>query len=54
LKLNVTRYKEETHVFVAQVQEFLKLNSTVRECAEGTLLLEVSGDLGVGYRGVSL
>lgn len=44
----------DTHLLVAQVQELIKLNTTVRERAERPLLLEVGGDLGVGDGGIGL
>ena len=43
-----------THLFVAQIQELVELNTPVRERTEGPLLLEVGGDLGVGNGGISL
>ena len=45
---------KKTHLFIAQIQELVKLNSTVGEGTEGPLLLEVGGDLRVGNGGVSL
>jgi hypothetical protein len=44
----------QTHILIAQIQEFLKLDTTVRECAECSLLLELGSHLRVGYVGVSL
>jgi hypothetical protein len=52
-KQNNTRISN-THLLIAQIQELVQLNSTVRERAEGSLLLEISGDLGIGNRGISL
>ena len=46
--------RKKTDLFVAQIQELVKLNSTVGEGTEGPLLLEVGGDLRVGNGGVSL
>lgn len=46
--------KLKTHIFIAQIQELFKLDSTVGEGTEGSLLLEVGGDLGVGNGGISL
>jgi hypothetical protein len=43
--------REYTHLFIAQVEELLKLNTTVRERTECALLLEVGGDLGVSNFG---
>jgi hypothetical protein len=39
---------KQTHLLIAQVKELFQLDSTVREGTEGTLLLDVSGHLGVG------
>lgn len=36
-----------THVFIAHVEEFVKLDTTVRERAERSLLLELSGKRGI-------
>ena len=46
--------RKKTDLFIAQIQELVKLNSTVGEGTEGPLLLEVGGDLRVGNGGVSL
>jgi hypothetical protein len=46
------KYKEEmaqTYIFVVHVKELVELNSTVREGTECTLLLEVGGQLRIGY-----
>lgn len=43
-----------THLFVGQVKELIKLDTTVGEGTEGPPLLEVGGDLGVGNGGISL
>ena len=43
-----------TYLLIAQIQELVQLNSTVRERAEGSFLLEISGDLGIGNGGISL
>ena len=45
---------KKTDLFIAQIQELVKLNSTVGEGTEGPLLLEVGGDLGVGNGGIGL
>ena len=42
------------HIFIAHVQQFVQLDSTVGESAERPLLLEVGSDLRVGNRRVSL
>lgn len=41
-----------THLLIAQVQELVQLDTTVRECAERALLLELSREGGVGDLGV--
>jgi hypothetical protein len=38
----------DTHVLIAQVQELLELDTTVRESTEGSLFLELGGDGGIG------
>lgn len=40
--------KYGAYVFVAHIEELVKLNSTVGEGTESTLLLEVGSHLGVG------
>jgi hypothetical protein len=37
-----------THLLVAQIEELVELDSTVRKCAECTFLLEISSDLRIG------
>jgi hypothetical protein len=37
-----------TNLLVAEIQELLELNATVRKGTEGSFFLELSGDLGVG------
>ena len=39
-----------TYLFIAEVKEFLELDTTVRESTECALLLEIGGDLGVSDR----
>ena len=43
-----------THLLIAQIQELVELNTTVRERTERPLLLELSGEGGVGDVSVSL
>lgn len=50
--MSQNKYKEDkaqTYIFVVHVKELVELNSTVREGTECTLLLEVGGQLGIGY-----
>ena len=46
--------KRMTHLLIAQIQELVELNTTVRERTERPLLLELSGEGGVGDVSVSL
>ena len=41
-----------THIFIAHVQKFVQLDTTVREGAKCALFLEISGDLRVCYIGL--
>jgi hypothetical protein len=41
-----------THLLIREIQELVELDAAERERAERALLLEVSGDLGVGDFGV--
>jgi len=43
-----TGVDEFNELLVSQIKELFELNSTVRECTEGTLLLNIGGRLGVG------
>lgn len=43
-----------THLLVTEVQKLVELNTTVGESTERPPLLEVGGELGVGYGGISL
>ena len=43
-----------THLLIAQIQELVELNTTVRERTERPLLLELGGEGGVGNFGVGL
>ena len=43
-----------THLLIAQIQELVELNTTVRERTERPLLLELGGEGGVGDVSVSL
>jgi len=52
--LGEQRDNNGTHLFIAQVEEFLQLNTSVRECPEGSLLFNLSSESGVGNRGISL
>lgn len=42
----------KTHLLIAQVQELVKLDSTVRERAERPLLLKLGGEGGISDLGV--
>lgn len=59
-ELSICEYGEknimsrDTHVLIAQIQELLELDTTVRESTEGSLFLELGGDGGIGNTGVSL
>ena len=48
------RIRRITHLLIAQIQELVELNTTVRERTERPLLLELSGEGGVGDVSVSL
>ena len=37
------------YLFVAQIEEFLEFNATVRKSPESSLFLELCGEGGVGY-----
>jgi hypothetical protein len=45
---------ERSYLLVAKIQKLVEFDTTVRECAERPLFLEVSGDLGVGDFVISL
>ena len=49
-----TDLDEYTHILIAEIQELVELYSTERECAEGSLLLDLGGESGVGDGGISL
>lgn len=48
------RLEGDTHIFIAEIKELLEGYSPVGECAEGSLLLDLCGEGGVGDSGISL
>lgn len=39
---------QSTDLLIAEIQEFIELDATIREGSEGPFFLEVGSDLGVG------